>query len=80
MARYRFPGKALKLANKKRTKFSNWSNEDTHTEKIVRGFELFKDLFGSSEEVSSIIIHGFHNICYFLMAQSCRHSPSFIFC
>lgn len=59
MARYRFPGKALKLNCRKRKKFRNWSYEvepeDTYTDKIVRGYELFQELFGLSEEVRLLV-------------------------
>ena len=55
MARFRFPGKALKLNSRKRVRFRGnnvgKTPEEAYTVLIRKGYELFKDLFGDSDEV-----------------------------
>lgn len=55
MAKLRFPGRPFKLLGKKRIRYGEWdrnsATEDVYSRQIVRGFGLFREFFGSSEEV-----------------------------
>ncbi|XP_068215279.1 histone-lysine N-methyltransferase 2A-like [Palaemon carinicauda] len=54
MAKFRFPGKALKLNTRKRVRFRgrypNNTPEELYTRRIRRGLDLFHKLFGDSDE------------------------------
>lgn len=55
MAKFRFPGKALKLNTRKRVRFrgSYGANtpEELYTRKIRKGLDLFTQIYGDSDEV-----------------------------
>ena len=55
MAKFRFPGKALKLNTRKRVRFrgSHATNtpEELYTRRIRKGLDLFTQIFGDSDEV-----------------------------
>lgn len=57
MAKFRFPGKALKLNTRKRVRFRGGhaanTPEELYTKRIRRGLDLFTQIFGDSDEVSS---------------------------
>ncbi|KAF2357699.1 Methyl-CpG DNA binding [Trinorchestia longiramus] len=63
MAKYRFPGKALKLNGRRKIRYENWTKncatEDNYSCQIVRGFKLFREFFGSSEEEGDVDFEGF---------------------
>lgn len=56
MAKFRFPGKALKLNTRKRVRFRGGhaanTPEELYTRRIRRGLDLFTQIFGDSDEVS----------------------------
>lgn len=54
MAKFRFPGKALKLNTRKRVRFRGGhaanTPEELYTKRIRRGLDLFTQIFGDSDE------------------------------
>lgn len=56
MAKFRFPGKALKLNTRKRVRFRGspaaHTPEELYTRRIRKGLDLFTQIFGDSDEVS----------------------------
>ncbi|KAB7495780.1 hypothetical protein Anas_02709 [Armadillidium nasatum] len=58
MAKFRFPGKALKLNNRKRVKFRFGVDTNVDEHRILQiksGLLLFNKLFGESDELLSAI-------------------------
>lgn len=55
MAKFRFPGKALKLNTRKRVRFRGshaaHTPEELYTRRIRKGLDLFTQIFGDSDEV-----------------------------
>ena len=79
MAKCRFPGKALKLKNRKRIKFRKYSNssesfEELYSRKIYLGLEAFRDFFGQSDEVGTVL--GIYLIIFIYLVSYPRYFGS----